>query len=472
MTLREQHSFWVDSHYQGDDGKAKVMGGLLGDLLLAGDQPLPPPWSHLLVLGQYLGIGQRRGFGWGRYQLVTRDNRVTCQRQLAARSLLEPSCEPVNLLSAWRHKQSKTAKNEPDHDQGWEEAPPATIGDARPPGDYANSGTVAIGERQHQGIFVCLSGAPAVVKTAQGRLQAERDDQTLVNIPWRGLRAVLLLGRHHITSPAMHAAMEYGVPLHFGSRGGEYRGVLCNARPQRGPRLWRLQQERGDDPQACLAVAKSLMDSRLRHQREVLRQRGLSGGAELSRGRQQIAACDSLQRLLGIEGRASQRYFSALAEGLDEQWGFTGRNRRPPKDPFNALLSLGYTLLHAHAKTMLIIDGLDPWMGFYHQSHGAHCTLASDMMEPFRHLVERVALSFLASGGTGLEDFNQAEDGACYLSARARQRYLTRLSERFEQRVNGHDGRNGNLLALLSAQNQSLIAFIRARESFHAWVQR
>jgi CRISPR-associated endonuclease Cas1 len=76
-----------------------------------------------------------------------------------------------------------------------------------------------------------------------------------------------------------------------------------------------------------------------------------------------------------------------------------------PHDPFNSLLSLGYTVLYAHVETVLRVSGLLPWIGFYHQAHGCHAALASDLMEPFRHLVERTALAAVTRGSIVPEDF-------------------------------------------------------------------
>ena len=93
--------------------------------------------------------------------------------------------------------------------------------------------------------------------------------------------------------------------------------------------------------------------------------------------------------LLGLEGNGAKVYFQALQQLLPDWVGFDGRNRRPPTDPFNSLLSLGYTVLFYHVETVIRMNGLLPWFGLYHQPHGNHAILASDLMEPFRHLVEQ-----------------------------------------------------------------------------------
>jgi len=116
---------------------------------------------------------------------------------------------------------------------------------------------------------------------------------------------------------------------------------------------------------------------------------------------------------------------------LPPEWGFTGRNRQPPRDPANALLSFGYTLLNGYVETLLHADGLLPWLGFYHQAHGRHATLASDLMEPFRHLVERTVLSAVQRHELKAQDFFIAANGACMMQKEARRVFFAQLLDRF-----------------------------------------
>lgn len=96
----------------------------------------------------------------------------------------------------------------------------------------------------------------------------------------------------------------------------------------------------------------------IRHLRETLRLRGAAeAAAALQASLAQAAAASSLDTLNGVEGAATRAFFQAAAGLLDAAWGFAGRNRRPPQDPFNALLSFGYTLLHGYVETLLHADG-------------------------------------------------------------------------------------------------------------------
>ena len=126
----------------------------------------------------------------------------------------------------------------------------------------------------------------------------------------------------------------------------------------------------------------------------------------------------SVDVFLGLEGTMSREWFQLLAAVLPEQWKFTGRNRQPPRDPLNALLSLGYTLALADIRQMVIAEGFDPAFGFLHQPYPAREALALDVLEIFRSGVDLFALNLLAE--LTPESFYYREAEGCRLSKAAR----------------------------------------------------
>ena len=139
------------------------------------------------------------------------------------------------------------------------------------------------------------------------------------------------------------------------------------------------------------------------------------------------------QTLLGIEGGAAQAYFSGLAAILPPSLGFSGRNRRPPRDPFNALLSLGYTLLHDEAVKAVWMAGLDPYLGFYHQPAYGRESLASDMIEPLRTQVDRLCWDLCREQRITARHFTR--DGeACLLSKAGRRHFIRRMKTVYNPR--------------------------------------
>ena len=159
---------------------------------------------------------------------------------------------------------------------------------------------------------------------------------------------------------------------------------------------------------------------------------------------------------------------------VPEHFDFEGRTRRPPTDPFNALLSLGYTILFAHIETVIRANGLLPWVGVYHQPHGNHPVLVSDLIEPFRHVVERVALKMLDSRQLRADDFVTSEEKGCRLVDEARRHYLAKLSERFETPFRGQQSdKSAKLQEHLQYQVGNVVNWIRGRNTqFSVWRMR
>lgn len=145
-------------------------------------------------------------------------------------------------------------------------------------------------------------------------------------------------------------------------------------------------------------------------------ERGIAGLRELS------PEAGMEKRLCGIEGAAASAYFGAFTALFPSSLDFTGRNRRPPKDPVNAVLSLGYTMLHAEAITACHIAGLDPFVGFFHEPAHNRESLAADLIEPLRARLDEWTWRLFADRKLRGEAFTREED-ACLLGKAGRQTF-------------------------------------------------
>ncbi len=139
------------------------------------------------------------------------------------------------------------------------------------------------------------------------------------------------------------------------------------------------------------------------------------------------AALPDVAALRGIEGAAARAHFSGLAAVLPPSLGFTGRNRRPPRDPANACLSLAYTLLHAEATGVAHAAGLDPLLGFYHRPAFGRESLASDLIEPLRAEVDLWVWTLFRDRDLR-EDHFTFDKGACLLGKAGRQGFYAAWS--------------------------------------------
>ncbi len=132
----------------------------------------------------------------------------------------------------------------------------------------------------------------------------------------------------------------------------------------------------------------------------------------------------SLDSLRGHEGAAARAYFGGLMGVFAPTLAFTGRNRRPPRDPVNAVLSLGYTLLHAQAVQACVAAGLDPLLGFYHRPSFGRESLASDLIEPLRPTVDLWVWQCFKDQTLRADHFSQ-DKGACLMGKAGRQGFYT-----------------------------------------------
>jgi CRISPR-associated protein Cas1 len=208
----------------------------------------------------------------------------------------------------------------------------------------------------------------------------------------------------------------------------------------------RLAQYRAaSDPEACLGIARGLVASKIRNSRTLLRRNlgeadpvVFSQLDQLARKAESAAALDTL---LGIEGSAARVYFGAFSgmlkgnEALHSTFDLDGRNRRPPKDPINALLSFAYALLTKDFAVTLSTVGLEPLLGFYHQPRFGRPALALDLMEEFRPLIaDSVVIGAVNNGVFTDSDFVRGP-GSVALKPDARKRFLLAYERRMDQLV-------------------------------------
>ena len=186
------------------------------------------------------------------------------------------------------------------------------------------------------------------------------------------------------------------------------------------------------DANFCLRFSRAIVEAKLRAQADFLTLRRDNEPRSrylLTLSLRQLASCigavdeqHSLASLRGLEGAGAAAYFEGFADLLPERLKFAGRNRRPPRDPVNAVLSLSYTLLHAEAVLALYGAGLDPFVGFYHGLDFGRESLACDLVEPLRVEIDQHTLILFRSEKLRADDFSQT-DGGCLLGKAGRARY-------------------------------------------------
>jgi CRISP-associated protein Cas1 len=274
-------------------------------------------------------------------------------------------------------------------------------------------------------------------------LDLRDDQQTIVvyegeerrqAVPIALLERVVIRGNVTLTTGLLGRLAEAGVAVALlGGRNLE-RAAMMLGRGRADARIRLAQYQRVHDPEWCAAWSRRIIQAKLRNQilflEHAMQQRPdcrtpLHHALETLKGcwmRLHEEAGLLVSSIRGLEGAAAAAYFSGYASLFPASLQFTGRNRRPPRDPVNACLSLAYTLVHIEAVRSTHGTGLDPFIGFYHQPAYGRESLASDCMERLRPLVDRWVWECVRNRTVRAEDFAM-DKGACLLRKAGRQRF-------------------------------------------------
>lgn len=250
---------------------------------------------------------------------------------------------------------------------------------------------------------------------------------------------VIVYGNATATSPLMRALAERDIPLCLHTYGGWLAGIFTPA-SGRNVRMRRAQHRTADDPRASLAIAKAFIASKVRNQRVLLRRNGrdVSGRdlAQLQGLRVKTEGSTDAGELLGIEGAAAATYFKNFARMIRGElagaFEWSGRNRRPPRDPINAMLSFAYACLSRELTHIAHGVGLDPYVGFLHQPRPGRPALALDLMEEFRPvLADSVVITVVNNGVLTPGDFVTRAAGVALTDA-GRRRFIQAWERRLD----------------------------------------
>jgi len=318
-----------------------------------------------------------------------------------------------------------------------------------------------------QPLYVMSPGA--LVRKRGARLVLE------VNGEEQGSRRLLdvshlaVYGNATVTAGATRACLEASVPILWFSTGGWFQGYTVANGGSWVAR--RIAQVSGRSGETALAVACAVVHGKVRNQRTLLRR---LGGERVEATLGQLAtlaesatAATSLGVLLGIEGAAARAYFGQfprMLKGDVDEFTLEGRNRRPPKDPVNAMLSFAYALLVRDTTVAALAAGLDPQIGFFHQPRFGRPSLALDLAEELRPLVADSTVIGAVNNGE-LRDHHFVRRGGGVALTAAGRKQLVRAYERRVAVVLRHPlfGYDVSYRRAMELQARQLAAFIEGQ---------
>jgi len=335
-------------------------------------------------------------------------------------------------------------------------------------------------------LYVVEQGAE--IGCAGDRLVVRRGEEQIIALPIAKIDDLVIFGNVGLTTPAVKRLLDEGIEVTFLTIYGRYHGRLVGAATPHAA-LRRTQYRRADDNAWALDLARQFVEGKLRNQRALLQRfarnrtsvpDGVLAAAEaLAWPIGRVARATTIGSLLGIEGSGTARYFEGFRALLGPEWRFDRRDRRPPPDPVNALLSFGYTLLSHKAVGAVQAAGLDPYQGFLHQVDYRRPSLALDMIEEFRPLlVDSLVLRICADGRILPTDFSLTNDGpGVLLSDDARRRFVSAFEERMRTEAthpDGADGRPGKVtyLRCMELQARCLVRALQRNAQYVAFAAR
>jgi CRISPR-associated protein Cas1 len=285
-------------------------------------------------------------------------------------------------------------------------------------------------------LYVSQPGAKLEIEYE--RLLVTIQDEVITRIPIANINQIIIIGQAGMTTPAIHSLLYRKIPVFFLNRAGSVYGGLL---PNLDSSFQTRKQQYGllDDERFKQAVSREQIAAKIHNQRVIASRLHRSNQlvtpkdlAALSQLRVEAEEAATIEVLRGIEGTAARIYFDTLSRVIPIEWHFNDRNRRPPRDPVNAMLSFGYSLLVTAMCGSLQLAGLDPYAGYLHSPSRGKPALALDLMEEFRApVVDAMVIAAVHNHRIHTNCFSESSEG-CLLNEKGR-RIVTDL---FIEKIN------------------------------------
>ena len=286
--------------------------------------------------------------------------------------------------------------------------------------------------------YLYVSEQGSTISINANRFEVKCKDGMLRSIPAETLEMIEVFGKIQMTTQCMEECLKRGISVIFFSTGGAYYGRLISTNHVNVARQ-RKQAALSED--FCAVLARNIVQAKIHNQVVVLRRYARTTGIDVEDAVSmmqilsgKIDSCTCTDQIMGFEGAAARRYFEALGRLIVPEFRFSGRNRRPPRDPFNSLISLGYSVILNEIYGKLEGKGLNPYFGVLHKDREKHPTLASDLMEEWRAVIaDSLAMSLLNGHELQSEHFCKGEDGddGVYLTRDGFKVFIAKIEKKF-----------------------------------------
>ncbi len=348
---------------------------------------------------------------------------------------------------------------------------PTTAAETAPP----PAGLTRVIPQSDDGAVLYVQEPGSHVGKRSEHLVVRKDGQEVTRVPMHAIRQLVVHGNVQVSTQALETLAANDIPVAYVTGHGRFIGTFAPAE-KKNVGLREAQFRRFADAAECLALSKAVVRGKLTNQRALLMRclrgdgdRGSNepaaqGLADLIR---RLDAAASLETVLGLEGQGAALYFAEFGRFLRTQppgrgFEFTARNRRPPRDPVNALLSFAYAMLVKDCFAAVCTVGFDPYKGFFHANRHGKPSLALDLMEEFRPVIaDSVVLTLVNNEMLTPDDFLTWRE-ACQLTEAGRRKFFVAYEQR-KATVVTHPvyGYRMSYSRMLEVQARMLAAYVR-----------
>ena len=273
-------------------------------------------------------------------------------------------------------------------------------------------------------ITVLLNKPNLIISLDEKTIRIDQKNHGFKRIPLKMIDKVIVEGKPLISSDVWRALTEYNIPAVIMPVRGKGPSVYLSAGLSSKGIINRMHQHKAiQNKKTSLSIARWLLRKKLEGHISLVQMLSAEKTVEFCNQMkcyiEKLYEADSQNNLMGYEGAAAILYFKTLAQLIDKKWKFSGRNKRPPRDPVNALLSLGYVIACSEIHSIIQKKGLDPATGFLHATQMGRDSMILDILEAIRPSVDYFVLQLLSQ--LTLNDFRTSVKDGCRLTKTGRQ---------------------------------------------------
>lgn len=298
------------------------------------------------------------------------------------------------------------------------------------------------------------------------RIYISKEGEETKEIPIHKVDRIIIFEGVKISSNLIQYSIENNIEINFLKESGQYLGRVSGGEHDRAE-IVRKQVLLTSDENFRVEMSKKIIKSKLSNQITILLRRkkideSITKNIDLiKRMKVNIENCKSVEEIMGHEGISAKEYFEGISKTINEEFAFDGRSKRPPKDMFNAMISMAYTLLFSEINSIAASKGLYVYAGFMHSDKKGHPALISDFIEEWRSIIcDSTVITIINKKCIKKEDFNFNEDGSVYLNKNGRKILVEYMTRKLNSEIN-YFGKSMTYREALSRQIDSFIEVLK-----------